>query len=95
MEREQRQKANRKYERGRRNIQSLHAASDREFTSANDAKYGSMPWGQFYHYVAMELAPHATRQQMEDAITKALDNTAAQEAGCAAARQKLFPTEAL
>ena len=66
-----------KYARGRQNIDTLHAASK---DLDDGAKYGNAPWGAFYHYVAMELAPHATKKQMEEAIANALRSTEHQEA---------------
>ena len=74
-----RRRAAAKDQRGRKNIDAMHAAADRELSDG--AKYGRSPWGPFYHYMAMELAPHATKKQMTTAIEKALRFTEAQEAG--------------
>ncbi len=81
-------KADHKNRRTRRNVDALHAATEREFTRANAAKYGQQPWGQFYHYVVMALAEHVTKPQMDVAIAKALRDTEAQETGCRNQREE-------
>ena len=76
------------HQAGRRNIDTIHAASDREFVDSNEFKYGTAPWGQFYHYLALELAKVATAEQTKAAIDAALHCTEHQETGLRNDREK-------